>query len=61
MNTYKLLIEAYFVGFVLVMFWNLVVPALFDGQTREGHESWLIPCVAAAILGLMRGITYAKP
>ncbi len=57
MNPYRLLIEAYVVGFVLVVPWNVVVPALFDGQTREGHEGLLFPCISAAILGLARGIT----
>lgn len=60
MNTYKLLIEAYAVGFVLFLFWYVVVPALFDGQTRAGHEALFIPCIAAAVLGLVRGITYVE-
>lgn len=60
MTTYKFLIEAYVVGFVLVVPWNVIVPALFNGQTREGHEAWLFPCIAAAILGLVRGINYEK-
>jgi hypothetical protein len=60
MSTWKFLIEGYVVGLVLVVFWNVIVPALFGGQARAGHEALLIPCIAAAILGLARGITYAK-
>lgn len=60
MNTFKMLIEAYAVALVLVVVWNYVLPALFDGQTREGHELSPVLFAAAAILGLARGITYSN-